>query len=115
MNTPNQQLYANQNPNHQTSNTWGGSFPTTTSINIGMQPQEPCLQAKADELLKFVSELESHLAAIDGLLFAKGGSGELKGEIPPSSVASKVSGACHRVACLCGQAATIIRELNGNN
>lgn len=75
-------------------------------------PQEPCLHQSADELLKYVSELENKVGRIDDLLF---GEGVGNAAIRPDATAlqQKIAEACTRVACLCGLAGTIGNKLAG--
>lgn len=83
------------------------------SWNVQAQgtPQEPCLQAKADELLKFISELENHMGTIDGSLTGSGKDEVSAKSLPPSSLEGKIASACSRAASLCGYAATIVRQI----
>jgi len=80
---------------------------------INQIPQESCLHQSADELLKFVSELENKTGRIDDLLF--GARPEDPDEIHgvAESLQQKIAEACTRVASLCGLAGTIGNKLAG--
>jgi len=81
-------------------------------IGKAIVPSSPCLHQRADELLKFVSELEYKMGKIDDLLF---GENPERAEIRPlaPSLDQKIADACSRVASLCGMAGTIGNRLAG--
>jgi hypothetical protein len=79
-----------------------------------IQPQTPCLLQQADEIIKFVSELEHNVGRIDGNLY--GERPENNAAPKPGladSVEAKLSDACTRIASLCGYTATILGKITG--
>lgn len=92
-----------------TYNSAPSRFPLGQNVNV--EPQEPNLHNRASELLKFVSELENHFAAINESIFGTGEQSERGPRISPASLDGKLADACSRVASLCGNAATLIRTI----
>src|SRR5690242_9589105 len=71
-------------------------------------PAEPALMAKSEELLKHISNLEQEHGRLRSMLFGPvPESGQANCKASVSSVADMISLACHRVACLVGDAATL--------
>lgn len=77
------------------------------------QPQPPSLHASADELLKFVSELEHRTGRIDAYLYGEKPEQAGNKQIQIDSLEWKIQDATTRTACLCGFAATILSKLTG--
>ena len=89
------------------------SSPAQSRVSLD-RPQEPCLQAKADELLKFISQLEHQTGRIDAYLYGEKINSEAAGMESPSSLEQKLCEACSRVAMLCGFTGTMLTKLNGD-
>src|SRR6185437_12081746 len=77
------------------------------------QPTQPTVHASADQLLKFVGELEIRLERTNDLIFAPKCDENSIASACPVSLDDKIRDACSRVACLCGLASTINAKLFG--
>lgn len=74
-------------------------------LGIAPTPNEPTIVGAVSELLNFIATAEMHLADFRSVVFGEGES-ELKQETPTTMDAA-LRTACTRVACICGQLATI--------
>jgi hypothetical protein len=77
------------------------------------QPQEPCLHAKADETLRFISELEYVQGRVEAYLYGERIEDGNKPVPTPVSLEGKMAEACTRAACLVSQSRTMLRNLCG--
>ncbi len=78
------------------------------------EPQEPCLHAKADETLGFISELEHVQGRIEAYLYGeRGNDNPAPKPVTPCSLEGKMAEACTRAACLVSQSRTMLRNLCG--
>lgn len=101
-------MIANNYPNSGSATDQSRAFQ-----NKAIEPQQPNLHGRADEVLKWVSELEAHFCSLDASIFGRGQI-EKANYIPPTSLEGKLAEACTRIASLCGNASTIVRDI-GNN
>ena len=79
-----------------------------------IEPQEPCLHNRADENLKWISELEHRLGRIDAYLFGERPEDANKRPPAADSLEAKIADAGTRLACLVGSASTILGKLTGS-
>lgn len=79
-----------------------------------LEPTEPCLHARADENLKWISELEHRLGRIDAHMFGERPEDANKRLPCADSLEAKLADAGTRSACLVSQASGILGKLTGN-
>lgn len=109
----------NQLNNHQIAGKQDGRNPSfynhDRDVRPEPEPQEPCTLNRADELLKYVSDLDSEVSRTQAILFGsvpESGSADKK-RSAPSSLDGKIAEACTRAASLCGFLRTINNQLAG--
>lgn len=84
-----------------------------STLRNEIQPQEPCLHAKADETLKFISELEHVQGRIEAYLYGERANDPAPKPDTSCSLEGKMADACTRAACLVSQSRTMLRNLCG--
>ncbi len=87
-------------------------YNTSAVETIKGGPVEPCTHQRADELLKYLSDLESESLRLHSILFGPVEQGKDAQKANPS-LDAKVAEACTKAAMLCGFMRTVNDRLAG--